>query len=280
MQPKLQRRIQRYGWDLAAGSYESLWQAQLWPAQAALLECAALAAGECVLDVACGTGLVSFAAADAVGAGGRIVGTDISGGMVDAARERASQRGTGNAEFFRMDAEELALPDESFDAALCALGFMYLPRPEVAAREMRRVLRPGGRVVAAVWGKRSACGWSPVFPITDAEVRSDVCPMFFSLGEEDALARVFADVGLEITEQRIISTLLRYSNADQACDAAFVGGPVALAYTRFDAPTRVRVRAKYTEAIEPWRCGQGYEIPGQFVVVAARSPSDGAERKR
>jgi SAM-dependent methyltransferase len=272
MEPKLQRRIQRYGWDLAAGSYESLWQAQLSPAQAALLELASLSQGESVLDIACGTGLVTFDAAAAVGPDGRIVGTDISGAMVDAARERASQRGASNVEFRRMDAEELAFPDRSFDAVLCALGLMYVPRPEVAAQEMRRVVRPGGRVVAAVWGKRTACGWAPIFPITDAEVRSDVCPLFFSLGEEEALPRLFADAGFERVEQRRITTLLCYADADEACDAAFVGGPVALAWSRFDANTRLRVRAKYTEAIEPWRKGRGYEIPGQFVIVSAHAP--------
>ena len=67
MEPRLQRRVQRYGWDLAAGDYETLWQAQLAQAQTGLLAAASLAQGERVLDVACGTGLVSLQAARAVG---------------------------------------------------------------------------------------------------------------------------------------------------------------------------------------------------------------------
>ena len=226
-----------------------------------------------MLDIACGTGLVSFAAASLVGEDGRVLGTDISGGMVDLARQRALELGILNTEFIRMDAEELTLPASTFDVALCALGLMYVPDPERALRQMRRVLRQGGRVVAAVWGRRCHCGWSPVFEITDAEVDTDVCPLFFNLGNEDALASVCAVAQLEVVEQRRIQSTLRYATAEQACDAVFVGGPVAMAWSRFDEETRARVRAKYIRAIEPWRRGSQYEIPGQFVVVAARKDS-------
>ena len=74
MQPGLQRRVQRYGWDRAAAAYEPSWQEQLAPAHELMLQMAGLRPGERVLDVACGTGLVSFRAAAAVGAGGAVVG--------------------------------------------------------------------------------------------------------------------------------------------------------------------------------------------------------------
>ena len=271
MDARLQRRIQRYGWDLAADDYEALWQAQLADAQTALLAAAALRGGERVLDVACGTGLVSFAAANAVGPAGDVLGVDLSGGMVDAARQRAQQRGVSNAAFVRMDAERLALPDASFDVVLCALGLMYMPEPEQALREMRRVLRPGGRLVVAVWGERACCGWAALFAIVDAEVTSEVCPLFFRLGQRDALARACAATPFErIAEQRIATTLV-YPDADAACGAAFIGGPVALAWSRFDAAVRERVRQRYLEAIAPWRDGRGYRVPGEFVVVAAQA---------
>jgi ubiquinone/menaquinone biosynthesis C-methylase UbiE len=271
MDARLQRRVQRYGWDLAAADYEALWQAQLADAQAALLAAAALRDGERVLDVACGTGLVSFAAARAVGASGEVLGVDLSGGMVDAARERGLQREVSNAAFVRMDAEALALPDASFDVVLCALGLMYVPEPEQALREMRRVLRPGGRLVVAVWGERARCAWSALFGIVDAEVSSEVCPLFFRLGERDALARACRSTPFaQVSEQRI-ATRLAYADADQACGAAFVGGPVALAWSRFDSAARERVRARYLEAIAPWRDGTGYRVPGEFVVVCARA---------
>jgi ubiquinone/menaquinone biosynthesis C-methylase UbiE len=273
MDAKLQRRIQRYGWDLAATGYESLWQAQLAEAQAAMLELASPAAGERVLDIACGTGLVSFAAAQAVGPQGDVLGTDLSQRMIDAAERRAKHLGLSNCSFLRMDAESLSLPDARFDVALCGLGLMYVPDPERALREMRRVLRPGGRVSLAVWGERRNCGWSPVFAIVDAEVASEVCPLFFRLGQQDALARLCTDAAFENVKHRRITTTLVYADSDEACDAVFVAGPVALAWSRFDDEVRARARARYLEAIDPWRHGEGYRIPGEFIVAAAVAPA-------
>ncbi len=272
MEPALQRRVQRYGWDRAAGHYEALWQAQLADAHAALQAAAALAPGERVLDVACGTGLVTFDAARAVGARGQVFGIDLSGQMVDAARRRAQALRLPHVGFARMDAEVLALPDASFDVALCALGLMYVPDPARALHEMHRVLRPGGRLVAAVWGARSRCAWSAVFQVVDAEVASDVCPRFFSLGGPDALARLCAQTRFEAVAQQRIATTLHYADADAACNAAFVGGPVALAWSRFDAAARARARARYLHAIEPWRHGAAYHMPGEFVIVEAHVP--------
>jgi len=190
--------------------------------------------------------------------------------MVDAARRRARERHVTNVSFARMDAENLELPDGGFDVALCALGLMYMPDPVQAVGEMRRVLRPGGRLGLAVWGERSRCGWSAVFPIVDAEVISEVCPLFFQLGQPDALARLCADAQLEHIVQQRISAQLDYVDADEACDAAFVGGPVALAWSRFDDAARARVRARYVEAIGAWRDDRGYRLPGEFVVVTAQ----------
>lgn len=272
MDARLQKRVQRYGWDLAADAYEPSWQEQLAEAQSALLASASPAAEEHVLDVACGTGLVTFAAARAVGPGGRVLGVDLSARMVEIARQRATDLNLPNCSFVRMDAESLALPDTSFDVALCALGLMYVPDPEQALRELRRVLRPGGRIAIAVWGERSRCGWSALFPIVDAEVASEVCPLFFRLGQQDALTRACADAGFESVEQRRIEVTLNHADADAACNAAFVGGPVALAWSRFSGEVRARVRARYLDAIEAWRSPDGYRIPGEFVVLSAIVP--------
>jgi ubiquinone/menaquinone biosynthesis C-methylase UbiE len=257
---------------MAAAFYEPLWQSQLAPAQAEVIARAAPAPGERVLDVACGTGLVAFDAARAVGPGGKVLGIDLSDRMIAAAQRRARQLNAENIDFARMDAELLDLPDRSFDVVVCALGLMYLPSPERAMREMRRVLRPGGRLAVAVWGARSRCGWSALFPIVDAEVASDVCPLFFRLGERDALVRLCADAQFESIEHQRIAVTLSYGDADAACDAAFVAGPVALAWSRFSDEVRMRVRSRYVNSIEAWRHGLGYRIPGEFVVAAAVAP--------
>jgi len=274
VEPRLQRRVQRYGWDLAANDYETLWHAQLAGVHAALLRGVALGSGERVLDVACGSGLVTFGAARAVASGGHVVGVDVSRRMIDIARAHAIRNRVTNASFARMDAEELAIPDAGFDAASCALGLMYMPDPAQALCEMKRVLRPGGRIALAVWGERARCGWSPLFPIVDAEIQSDVCPLFFQLGERDALAGLCRTVGFTHIAQRRITATLDYRDDDEACDAAFIGGPVALAWSRFDANARARVCRRYLAAIAPWRRERRYAVPGEFVVVTATRPAD------
>jgi SAM-dependent methyltransferase len=172
--------------------------------------------------------------------------------------------------FERMDAEALALPDSSFDAALCALGLMYVPDARKAVAEMTRVLAKDGRAVAAVWGRRSRCGWAEIFPIVDARVKSEVCPMFFSLGTADRLGAIFREVGLAEVDTETLETRLEWASPAEACGAAFAGGPVALAYSRFDEGTRQAVHAEYLESIEPWRTGGGYSVPGEFVMVSGR----------
>jgi ubiquinone/menaquinone biosynthesis C-methylase UbiE len=267
MEAALQRRVQRYGWDRAAETYERSWAAQLKPAQDSLLAMAELRPGERVVDVACGTGLVTWPAAEAVGPSGHVVATDISDRMVARAAAEAERRGLTHVECRRMGAEALDLPDASFDAALCALGLMYVPEVAVALGELRRVLTPGGRVVAAVWGARRHCGWAEIFPIVESRVRSDVCPLFFSLGTGEALAQAFSAAGFTGIVTDRISTVLSYGSADEAADAAFAGGPVAMAYSRFDEPTRTAVRAEYIASIATCLTPAGYRIPGEFVIA-------------
>ena len=227
MEARLQRRVQRYGWDKASKYYEQYWSHQLAPAQDRLLEMAALRPGEQVVDIACGTGLVSFPAAEAVGPGGGLVGTDLSDQMVEQVRGKAADRGTRHAQFRQMDAEALDLETDSFDVALCALGLMYFPNPVQSMEEMRRVLRGNGRAVVAVWGARPNCGWAEIFPIVDARVRSEVCPMFFQLGTGDALRMTAEAAGFNDVSVDRISTILHYETAEDAVGAAFAGGPVA-----------------------------------------------------
>ena len=150
MDPRLQRRIQRYGWDRAAPLYERYWSDQLAPAQRLLLEQAALRSGERVLDVACGTGLVTFEAAASVGASGHVLATDISEAMVAHLAAAAAARGLTQVEARRMDAESLDVPDGAFDAVVCGWALEHLPDPEPGLRELARVLRPGGKFLLLV----------------------------------------------------------------------------------------------------------------------------------
>jgi SAM-dependent methyltransferase len=230
-----------------------------------MLELADLQPGERVLDIACGTGLVTLRAAEAV-ASGEVIGTDISEQMVNAAREVSN--GVANVRYERGEAERIEFEDESFDVVLCGLGLMYVPSPAEALAEFRRVLRPRGRASVAVWGRRAGCGWADIFPIVDSRVKSEVCPAFFQLGTGETLEQLMETAGFrDVTVDRL-STTLHYQSDEEALVAAFVGGPVALAYSRFDEKTRDEAHAEYLASISSFRGDNGrYEIPGEFVVV-------------
>lgn len=272
MEAQRHRRLQQRGWDRAVEHYETYWRRQLRPAHEAVLAAADLHPGEHVLDVACGTGMVTLPAAQRVGPSGRVVATDISRRMIECTAKRAAEAGLTNIDVHRADGEHLGL-NERFDAALCSLGLMYVPAPAVALTQMAESLRPGGRVVAAVWGERRRCGWATLFPIVDARVASDVCPLFFGLGAPGALAAAATTAGLiDIAEQRLATELV-YDDAESALGAAFLGGPVALAYAHFDDATKTSAHAEYLDSIEPFRDGAGYRVPGEFVVVGGRTPS-------
>jgi ubiquinone/menaquinone biosynthesis C-methylase UbiE len=272
MDARLQLRVQRYGWDRAAAHYEQFWAEQLQPVHDALLASAALRLGERVLDVACGTGLVTLRAAGLVGTTGAVVGTDLSDTMVQAVRSEAARRGIA-AQFLHMNAERLDFPDASFDVVLCALGLMYVPDPGRALAEMLRVVKPGGRVVVSVWGARGECGWAEIFPIVESRIASDVCPLFFQLGSGSALADTMTSQGAEQVEVVRLSTVLRYSSEHEAIGAAFLGGPVALAYSRFGEDDRIGAHAEYLESLSAFRDGNGYGVPGAFVIARGMGPT-------
>ena len=267
MEPDLQRRIQRYGWDKAAPYYENFWQNQLRPAQDLLMEMANLQPGESVADIACGTGLISFRASEKVGDQGRVLGTDLSDQMIQTASAVANKKKHHNIQFVRMDAESLDIKDSTFDAALCALGLMYVPEPIKAIREMYRILKPGGKAVFAVWGQRIHCGWAEIFPIVDKRVTSEVCPMFFQTGNPGMLKLSLETSGFSSVEVKTISTFLIYHSAEEACGAAFAGGPVALAYHKFSETVKKEAEAEYLASIKPYKKGKIYEVPGEFVVA-------------
>ena len=267
MEPRLQRRVQRYGWDKAAKFYDDSWKEQLKPAQDKLLEMVSLKSGEKVMETSCGTGLVTIRAARQIEPEGELIATDLSQKMIDIAARLAKKRSVSNVRFRRMDAEELEFGENEFDAAFCSLGLMYFPFPVKALKEMYRVLKPGGRAVVAVWGERKKCGWAEIFPIVDRKVASDVCPLFFQQGTGETLIYSFREAGYRDLEFVRFQVSLNYSSQKQALMAAFDGGAVALAYQKFDEQTKEDVHNEYLASIEPFKKNGIYQIPGEFVVV-------------
>ena len=103
-----------------------------------------------VLDIAAGTGEPGLTIATML-KGGKVIITDLSEDMLEIARENAMNRGIKNIETHACDVCELPFADNTFDAISCRFGFMFFPDMLLAAKEMVRVLKPGGRIATSVW---------------------------------------------------------------------------------------------------------------------------------
>ncbi|MEM9037006.1 MAG: methyltransferase domain-containing protein, partial [Actinomycetota bacterium] len=118
-------------------------------------DAALLDEGQRVVDVACGTGVASRVAAERVGPTGHVVGVDLNRGMLGVARDRAP-----GVDWREAAAERLPLDDDSVDAAISQFGLMFFEDRAAALRELRRVVRPGGRIAVAVWSSLERTpGW-------------------------------------------------------------------------------------------------------------------------
>ena len=103
-------------------------------------------------------------------------------------------------------------------------------------------------------------------------IRGDDAVPLFQLGGPEILAKMFATAGLGDVEESRLPVVLKYDSAESAVGAAFAGGPVALAYSRFDDATREEAHAEYLASIEKHKAGDGYDIPGEFVIVGGTKP--------
>jgi ubiquinone/menaquinone biosynthesis C-methylase UbiE len=111
-----------------------------------------LAPGHRVLDLCCGAGASALPAARAVGPGGQVLGVDLAAPLLELARARAAGEGLANVEFRHCDATRTQLPDGSFDAVVCAFGVFFVRDMTAFAREMWRLVRPGGVLAVTTWG--------------------------------------------------------------------------------------------------------------------------------
>jgi ubiquinone/menaquinone biosynthesis C-methylase UbiE len=273
MDSRLFRRVQRYGWDAAATAYDRGWVPLLEWLTESCVERAEPRAGERVLDLATGTGIGAFAAARAVGPSGAVTGIDVSEKMVALASLRAANDGLHNVAFQRHDMEQTGAADGAFDAVTCAFGLMFAAERAAAFAEMARVTAPGGRVSVCVWGRRAACGFAEVFPIVDARVASEVCPLFFSLGVPGAPRAYLERAGFRDVFEESVPVTLSWTSADEACRAMLEGGAVALAWNRFSPETRAVVRAEYLASLEPFRRGDRYDVAAEVMFATARKPA-------
>jgi ubiquinone/menaquinone biosynthesis C-methylase UbiE len=133
-----------------------------------------LAPGARVLDVCCGSGASAIPAAEIVGPGGSVIGVDLAENLLELARAKAKQRRLNNIDFQTGDLTNLTFPDDSFDAVVCVFGIFFVPDMEAALRELKRVLRSGGRLAITTWGPRFFEPATTVFWNSVRSVRPDL----------------------------------------------------------------------------------------------------------
>ena len=225
--------------------------------------------GDTVVELAAGVGDTGFEAAKMIGGSGRLITSDLSPAMLDAARRRGAELGLGNVDYRVINAEHIPLDDDSVDGVLCRFAYMLMPDPAAAFAETRRVLRPGGRVALAVWGAMEHNPWLAIAGISLAQrghipiTSTRPSPDPFSMASAQRVEGLLREAGF--TEARIEEVDGRFAIADADHYLGLIGdtaGPVGLALRRLRDHDRAAVRGDVEDALGRFAVdGGGYELP-------------------
>ena len=232
--------------------------------------------GERVLELACGPGGVGIAAARLVAPGGDVVLSDVVAEMTAIAAARAAAAGADNVQARVLDIESIDEPDASYDVVLCREGLMFAPDPARAASEIRRVLRPGGRVAIAVWGPRERNPWlGLVFDAVSAQTGTPVPPPGvpgpFSLGDSATVVALLADAGLAGVQISELPTPLRAGSFEEWwARTSALAGPLAKILAALPERAAQALRERLRDAVRPYTTPSGVEIPGVTLIASAR----------
>lgn len=231
--------------------------------------------GDRLLELAAGAGDTGFEAAAIVGEAGRLISTDFSPAMVEVARRRAAELGLGNADLRVMDAERVELETDSVDGVLCRFGYMLMADPAVALSETRRVLRPGGRLVLAVWGAPER---NPFFTVTAAILverghlppPGSGVPGPFSMSSEGRTRGLLEAAGLSVLGMEEVPVRFAFRDIEEyAGFMAETAGPVAIALRGLSEKEREAVMARLADALGGFATERAYEFPGAALAAAA-----------
>jgi SAM-dependent methyltransferase len=210
-----------------------------------------------------------------VGDSGRVICTDFAPAMVELARRRGDALGIGNVDYRVMDAERMELDDAAVDGVLCRFGYMLMANPVAALKETRRVLRDDGRLTFAVWGEPAKNAWVLVpgsvlverghMPMPDPEA-----PGILALGGIDKVEAALASAGLEPRAVAELPVHYLYPDRDTMWEHVSTRmGPLARVVSGLPEDEQRSVRAAIEERAEPFRDGDGYDVPGMAIAVHA-----------
>ena len=207
-----------------------------------------------VLDIASGTGEPGLTIAKML-KGGMVVVTDLAEGMLEVARENAARRGIKNLKFITSDVSELPFPDNSFDSISCRLGFMFFPDMLLAAKEMVRVLKPGGRIATAVWNVSEKNFWATaILNVINKNLQIVSPPLgatgLFRCAKSGFIADLFNQAGLKnISEAEVGGKMNIGSKEDYWIFMTEVVAPVVAALSNADAAMKVKIKSEVFETI-------------------------------
>jgi SAM-dependent methyltransferase len=196
--------------------------------------------------------------------------------MTEIAARRAEQRGLTNVSTEVLDLEQIDQPDSSYDVVLCREGLMFAVDPTGAAREIRRVLRPAGRVALAVWGPRDRNPWlGVVLDSVSAQLGTPIPPPGipgpFALEDADRQAAILTAAALADVAVAELPVPLKIGSFDEWwARTTALAGPLAkmLESMHEDAQRELRTRAQ--AAAQPFETPQGLEFPGVTLLASAR----------
>lgn len=237
-----------------------------------MLDLAGVQPGSRVLDVAAGTGDQTLMAARRVGPTGNVLATDDSASMLKVAAEAARNEGLTNVETRVMNAENLALDADSFDAVICRNALMLFSNPAKALAEMRRVVKPGSKVAVIVF---SAAERNPHHGIPFAIIRrvgnipspAPGEPWMYALGEPGALEEVYRRGDFLNVSVRAVLIQRRLPSAVAAVENLRKGaGDTRELMNRLNEADRERAWAEIAEQFRRFEGPNGLDIPGELLI--------------
>ncbi len=246
------------------------------PVSVAMVDALALQPGQRVLELAAGPGDTGFMAAELLRPGGTLLSTDGSEAMLAVARERAAEAGIDNVEFQQLELEWIDLPTASVDAVLCRWGIMLAVDPDAAAREIRRVLRAGGRAAVAVWDLPERNPWATVpgaamVALGYSQPPDPDAPGPFALSAEGRLADVLEGAGFTDVEVTTVAVERRYRTvAGFVEETAEISPMFSGAFNVLDRAQQDAVADRIAAAALPFTADDGsVVIPGSSLVARA-----------